>query len=173
MAFFALVSTAGFALFLGAHPSSVLALLTTHASHSMMSRHTASFDSHTRYGSLFLAVTGTYCIVPPLGTWIANNTAPLVRRATGLALFAMCANVGAILSTWLYGPISPGPRYTAATIILLVMQVGIALCATGARLYLARENARKKRLREESGVAGPNEAVGEMSNDSIWFTYVL
>ena len=48
-------------------------------------------------------------MAPPLGTWIANNTAPRARRATGLALFAMLANAGGVLATWLYGPLSPAP----------------------------------------------------------------
>ena len=106
---------------------------------------------------------------------MANNTAPLTRRATGLALFSMFANTGAILSTWLYGPISPGPRYTAATIILLAMQVGIVVCAAATRLYLARENRRKAALRADTGLEGPaaGEPAGDVSNDSIWFRYVL
>ena len=56
------MATVGFAIFLG------------------------SFVNHTRYGSLFLAVPGTFCIGPPLGTWIANNAAPMIRRGTALAL---------------------------------------------------------------------------------------
>ena len=104
---------------------------------------------------------------------MANNTAPLTRRATGLALFTMLANVGAVLSTWLYGPISPAPRYTAATALLLGMQIGIALCAAVTRTYLARENRRKAQLRAEGGREGPPSPGVEIPNDSIWYEYVL
>ncbi|EIW55358.1 MFS general substrate transporter [Trametes versicolor FP-101664 SS1] len=131
----------------------------------------ASFVNHVRYGSLFLLVPGTYCIGPPLGTWMANNSAPLIRRATALALLPVMTNMGSILSTWLLGSISPAPRYTSATITLLVFQIGIMGCAALNVAWLSRENARKARERLAAG-DGKHEIVGA-GNDSIWFEYVL
>lgn len=127
--------------------------------------------NHVRYGSLFLLVPGTYCIGPPLGTWMANNSAPLIRRATALALLPVMTNIGSILSTWLLGSISPAPRYTSATITLLVFQIGIMGCAALNVAWLSRENARKARERPAAG-DGKHEIVGA-GNDSIWFEYVL
>ncbi|KAI8976644.1 MFS general substrate transporter [Trametes punicea] len=134
----------------------------------------ASFVNHVRYGSLFLLVPGTYCIGPPLGTWTANNSAPLVRRATALALLPVMTNLGSILSTWLFGAISPAPRYKSATITLLVFQIGIILCAVLNIAWLTRENARKARERALVSARGEAErsVVGE-SDESIWFEYVL
>ncbi|OJT05028.1 hypothetical protein TRAPUB_4184 [Trametes pubescens] len=131
----------------------------------------ASFVNHVRYGALFLLVPGTYCIGPPLGTWMANNSAPLIRRATALALLPVMTNLGSILSTWLLGSISPAPRYTSATITLLVFQIGIMGCAALNVAWLSRENARKARERLAAG-DGKHEIVGA-GNDSIWFEYVL
>ena len=120
-------------------------------------------------------------MAPPLGTWIANNTAPRARRATGLALFAMLANAGGVLATWLYGPLSPAPRYTAASGVLLAAQVAIIVCAGATRAWLARENGRKGRERERARAEG-RDAVGtgrevraldDLPNESAWFTYML
>ncbi|KAI0676590.1 MFS general substrate transporter [Trametes maxima] len=145
--FFAVVATAGFAVFY------------------------ASFVNHVRYGALFLLVPGTYCIGPPLGTWMANNSAPFIRRATALALLPVATNLGSILSTWLLGTISPAPRYRSATITLLVFQIAIAFCAVLNVAWLSRENRRKARERAAAG-AGERSVVGA-GNDSIWFHYVL
>ena len=91
----------------------------------------------------------------------------------------MLANAGGVLATWLFGPLSPAPRYTAATGVLLGAQVGIAVCAVVTRTWLARENRRRKRDRVEGRVErcrdGEPGAQGfeEMPNESVWFTYVL
>ncbi|KAI9066852.1 MFS general substrate transporter [Trametes sanguinea] len=157
--FFATIALIGFAIFYGNAQS-----CTTPASHV----------DHIRYGSLFLLVPGTYCIGPPLGTWAANNSAPLIRRATALALLPVMTNLGSILSTWLLGAISPAPRYTAATITLLAFQVAIIACATLNLLWLAKENRRKKQERDIVLADGEAEhdLVG-IGDDCIWFEYVM
>ena len=110
--------------------------------------------------------------------------APLIRRATSLALFTVMTNLGGILSTWLLGSLSPPPRYTSATVTLLVFQGGIFLLALATRVYLAAENARKERLRAETEEEDPVVVAAESAtstgltavevpNESIWFKYVL
>ena len=117
-------------------------------------------------------MSGTYCAGPPPLAWIANNVAPSIRRATALALFTMFANSGAILSTWLFGALSPPPRYRSATIVLLTFQVCLLSCAVLALLYLAKENRRKaaERLRTKRSPVMHGE---EYHNESIWFEYVM
>ena len=82
---------------------------------------------------------------------------------------------GAILSSWLYGPISPPPAYTSATIALLAFQVSITLCAMSTLAYFVIQNRRKKVAREEymlrHGERPPQET--SVSNESIWFEYVM
>ena len=144
---------------------------------------TASPNRHVRYGSLFLSATGTYCVPPALGAWIANNTAPLIRRGTALSLFTITVNCGGILSTWLLGALSPPPRYTSATITLLVFQGGVFGFSLLTLAYLTIENKKKALRRAESrevdsGVtAMPGETTtattGEVPNESAWFEYVL
>ena len=134
----------------------------------------ASSGHHARYGSLFLSVSGTYCIVPPLAAWVANNTAPLPRRAVALALLIAAANSGAILSTWLFGALSRAPRYTSATITLLVLQVGMLVCGVLAGAYLWRENRRKARARAQEEFSGEVGTSGpDLQNESVWFEYVM
>ncbi|TFK91202.1 MFS general substrate transporter [Polyporus arcularius HHB13444] len=152
------MATIGFALFLG--KSAFL-----------------SYDNGVRYGSLFLIVPGVFCIGPPLGAWIANNTAPLVRRATALALASTIRNIGSILSMWLFGSISAPPRYTSASITLLVFQVGTVVCVAGALVHVWRENKRKARRRIEwrasQGMTGEPPREVPVRNESIWFEYVM
>ncbi|KAI0764530.1 MFS general substrate transporter [Trametes elegans] len=150
--FFALLAAIGFSIFLG------------------------SFVNEVRYGSLFLLVPGTFSIGPPLGVWAANNSSPFTRRATALAILPVTTNLGAILSTWLLGALSPPPRYTSATVTLLVFQLGIVACAGANVWWLARENARKRRARaalsgDEGDGAVPDPAG--VKDESVWFTYVL
>ncbi|KAH9917655.1 MFS general substrate transporter [Epithele typhae] len=148
---FSMISTTGYALFL------------------------ASDAHHVRYASLFLTVAGIYSLLAPLGTWVANNTAPLERRATALAFYVMCANSAGILSTWLYGSLSPAPRYTAATGTMLALQASTILAGAGTRAWLARQNKRKAAARARVGMdARADEGeLKEMSSESIWFEYVL
>ncbi|RPD76419.1 MFS general substrate transporter [Lentinus tigrinus ALCF2SS1-7] len=125
----------------------------------------ASNENGVRYGSLFLIVPGVFCIGPPVSAWISNNTAPLVRRATALGLASTIRNLGTILSMWLYGSISPPPRYTSATITLLAFQIGTVICVAGALVHIVMENKRKERMRLEWRVP--------LRNESIWFEYVM
>lgn len=145
--FFTILSTIGFAMFLGSdHP-------------------------HVRYGSLFLLVPGAYCTAPPLGTWIANNSAPQMRRATAIALLTTMTNTGGILSTWLLGALSPPPRYTKASVTLLIFQVGI-LVFTSANIVLVVFRNREKRARRSALVTRAAELPG-LGDESAWFEYTL
>ncbi|RPD53165.1 MFS general substrate transporter [Lentinus tigrinus ALCF2SS1-7] len=136
----------------------------------------ASYSSPVRYGALFLLVPASFCIAPPLGTWVINNSAPFARRATALALVSGMTNVGAVLATWLFG-MSHAPRYTSATVVLLVFQVVVVLCAAANRAWLARENKRKVKLREASGLTSPPEdgpdSIMGAGDNSVWYTFVL
>ncbi|OCH86142.1 MFS general substrate transporter [Obba rivulosa] len=145
---FAIVSTAGFATFLGSGNNSV------------------------RYGALFLLVPGTYCIGPPLATWTANNVAPHIRRATALAILITMTNSGGILATWLLGTLSPAPKYTKASITFLIFQVGVLFAALVTLLYVNEQNKRKAKLRS-AGLCQEAEPKAIMGNDSVWYHYVL
>ncbi|KAI0742020.1 MFS general substrate transporter [Daedaleopsis nitida] len=129
-----------------------------------------SFASNIRYGALFLLVPGTFCVGAPLGTWMANNSAPLMRRATSIALLTTMTNLGSVLASWLFGFISPAPRYTSATVTLLVFQVATALLAGVNVTWLTRENKRKEVAKARAD--GPPKST-VVPNESIWYTYVL
>ncbi|KAI0665059.1 MFS general substrate transporter [Cubamyces menziesii] len=131
-----------------------------------------SYATVVRYGSLFLLVPGSYCIAPPLGAWMSNNTAPTLRRATALALLSTMSNVGSIVSAWVLGALSAPPRYTGAISVLLAFQLGIFACAMGNVLWLRAENRRRERVRAEAGVVAEVDGPG-LKNDSVWYTYVL
>ncbi|KAH9917680.1 MFS general substrate transporter [Epithele typhae] len=145
MIFFALMATAGFAVFL------------------------ASFDNTVRYGSLFLVVPGGFGIGPPLGTWVANNAAPLARRATAIAFTVTMTNLGALLVVWLFGTLSPAPRYESATAAMLAFQLATALCAACNLGWLARENRRRAGVRAERGEKAARRArTGTGTGGTSW-----
>lgn len=130
----------------------------------------ASDSSHIRYGSLFFSITGSYCTAPPLATWIANNSAPHVRRATSVAIAFIMTNAGGILSTWLLGSLSPAPDYTKATITFIIMSIGMAVFSTVNLVYLSRENRLKAEKRQK--MTREEEPAG-LGDRSAWFEYNL
>ncbi|KAI6036300.1 major facilitator superfamily domain-containing protein [Pisolithus microcarpus] len=130
----------------------------------------ATTSQHVRYASLFFSMTGTYAAVPAVITWIVNNSAPHVRRASSIA-FGFVANCsGGILATWLLGSLSPSPNYTAATIAYIVMSTGMALVSSLNLLYLSRENRAKAERRLSIAKDDEPEHLGDRS---AWFVYSL
>ncbi|KAG9218335.1 hypothetical protein CCMSSC00406_0007294 [Pleurotus cornucopiae] len=122
-----------------------------------------STSSSVQYGSLFLSITGTYCSAPALSTWSANNAAPHVRRATAIAIGFIMTNSGGILATWLLGSLSPPPRYTKATITLLVFSVLMVVFSAFNLLYLWRQNQKKARFRASNTQSDEPEGLGDRS----------
>ncbi|KAF7320491.1 MFS domain-containing protein [Mycena chlorophos] len=129
-----------------------------------------STNHHVQYGSLFLSIPGTYIIAPTLSTWAANNSAPYTRRATTIAIVFSCTNSGGILSTWLLSTISPPPRYTEGTRILLAFNVSIGVGALLLLAYLKRENKKKAEVRKSVSREEEEEGLGDKS---AWFEYSL
>jgi len=146
--FCSLLATIGFAMFLGSH------------------------NKHVQYGSLFLSITGVYCSAPATSTWSANNAAPHTRRATAIAIGFIMTNSGGILSTWLLGTLSKGPRYTKGTIVLLIFSALMTVFALGNMWYLNDQNKKKALRREELGGKRENEEKG-LGDRSAWFIYNL
>ncbi|KAF7422438.1 hypothetical protein PC9H_010594 [Pleurotus ostreatus] len=138
--------TAGFSMFLASHSTSV------------------------QYGSLFLTIAGINAAAPAITSWVANNTAPHVRRASAIACACVMTNAGGILATWLIGSLSPPPRYTNATIVLLVSSVGLGIAAVGNVIYLWSQNRVKDRLR---AVVTKEEEPEGLGDRRAWFTYIL
>ncbi|KAF9493553.1 hypothetical protein BDN71DRAFT_1450002 [Pleurotus eryngii] len=75
------------------------------------------------------SIPGASAVSPAITSWIANNTAPHVRRASAIA--CILTNIGGILATWLLGSLSLPSRYTSATIVLLVSFSGLRIAAAG------------------------------------------
>ncbi|KXN87250.1 hypothetical protein AN958_09041 [Leucoagaricus sp. SymC.cos] len=132
-----------------------------------------SVKKWTLYGSLFLILAGGSAMAPAWTTWQANNTSPHIRRATGVAFLIMMTNCSAILTVWLYGgTLSAPPRYRKAMTVMLIfaclVEVGVVLNMW----WLARENRRKRRVRERGGMKREDEPKG-LGDRSVWFEYIL
>ncbi|KAG6868027.1 hypothetical protein C0993_008227 [Termitomyces sp. T159_Od127] len=130
----------------------------------------ASQNSHVKYGSLFMSITGAYNGAPALSTWNANNTAPYTRRATAIAIGFIMTNSGGILATWLLGTLSPAPLYTKATLTLLIFSILMAVFSAMNIVYLTSQNRKKAMIRATT--AREDEAPG-LGDCSAWFPYSL
>ncbi|KAH8896545.1 MFS general substrate transporter [Thozetella sp. PMI_491] len=83
-----------------------------------------SSKTSVKYGMTFMMATGIYSSVPPVLTWLANNSAGHYKRATAAALQLAIANCGGILSVFLY-PDVDGPLYHRGhTVILSLLITG-------------------------------------------------
>lgn len=129
-----------------------------------------SHDKATLYGSLFLTIGGINCSSPSLGAWVANNFAPHVRRATGIAALSMITNLAGILATWLWGSISTPPHYTVATNASLALSVVMCMFIAANLAYLHHANQVKAKTRESVSEAEEDPALGDKS---AYFKYIL
>jgi len=124
-----------------------------------------------QYGSLFLSIPGTYTGAPALTTWIANNAAPHTRRATAIAIAFIMTNSGGILATWLFGgTLSPPPRYTKATIIMLVFSA-LKVAISGMNTYYLWDQNKKKKAKR--AVMSRQDEPAGLGDRSAWFVYSL
>ncbi|KAI9433911.1 MFS general substrate transporter [Lactarius indigo] len=114
----ALIAATGYAIFLG------------------------SDNKNTSYGALYLQIIGSYAASPCLLTWNANNVQPHYRRATAIAIGSTGANLGGIVSTWLF---TDPPRFKTATRINLAFSIGTAVSSVGVLIYFRVRNAGKRK----------------------------
>ncbi|KAK7462345.1 hypothetical protein VKT23_007946 [Stygiomarasmius scandens] len=105
-------------------------------------------DKFTRYGSLYLSVSGVYASTPIIYAWLSNNSEPHYRRATSIALGVIATNSGGITSTWLY-PSNEAPAFRKAIIINLVFAILVILTSALNALILSRANRLKREKRIE------------------------
>lgn len=129
-----------------------------------------SKSHHVQYGSLFLSIPGTYTTAPTLSAWGSNNAAPQTRRATAIAIGFIMTNSGGILATWLLGSLSAAPRYTSATITLLVFSIVMALFGGANLYYLWSQNKKKAEIRKTMTHEQEKPGLGDRS---AWYVYNL
>ncbi|KAL4861907.1 hypothetical protein BDV12DRAFT_57199 [Aspergillus spectabilis] len=108
-----------------------------------------------RYTALILLVTGIYSSAPCLISWVLNNTAGHVRRATAVALGFTSTSSGGVLSTW---PKSSAPYYNLGArfnlALVVIMLVGIVVQVFLLRwLNMRKEMNRAEILRGLEGVS--------------------
>ncbi|KAI6030199.1 major facilitator superfamily domain-containing protein [Pisolithus marmoratus] len=130
----------------------------------------ASTSPHVQYASLFFSVPGAYAGAPAAITWMANNSAPHIRRASSIAFAFVASNSGGILATWLLGSLSPAPNYTAATITFIAMAIGQVVVSSLNLFYLSRKNHAKAEARLSVTKHDERQDLGDRS---AWFVYSL
>ncbi|KAJ4481240.1 major facilitator superfamily domain-containing protein [Lentinula aciculospora] len=129
-----------------------------------------SKSTAAQYGSLFFSISGAGMGGPTQATWVSNNASPQTRRATMIAMAFTLSNSGGILATWLLGSLSPAPRYTEATITLLVLSLIAALICGLNMIYLQTQNIKKAEQRKT--MIREDEEPG-LGNRSAWYIYSL
>ncbi|KAJ4353252.1 uncharacterized protein N0V89_004979 [Didymosphaeria variabile] len=97
-----------------------------------------------KYGMTFMMATGIYSSVPPVLTWLANNSAGHYKRATAAALQLAIANCGGILASFIY-PNLEGPEYRKGHTIVLALLTAGWFSILANVLYCAKINRDKAR----------------------------
>ncbi|GIC88891.1 putative MFS transporter [Aspergillus udagawae] len=97
-----------------------------------------------RYAALMLLVTGVYACAPCLISWVPNNTAGHLRRATAVAMAFIATNMGGIMSTWIY-PKESAPYFNLGIRFNLALLVIAMVLAVVQVLLLRFLNRRKER----------------------------
>ncbi|KAJ3899635.1 major facilitator superfamily domain-containing protein [Lentinula edodes] len=121
---------------------------------------------------IFCAIGFAMFLVAPTGSaWNANNASPQTRRATVIAFGFVMTNSGGILATWLLGSLSPAPRYTKATITLLVLSIVAMVFCTANLCYLWSQN--KKKAEKRMTMVSREEEKQGLGNHSAWYIYNL
>ncbi|RDW78843.1 putative MFS transporter [Aspergillus mulundensis] len=110
-----------------------------------------------RYTALILLVTGIYAAAPCLISWVPNNTAGHVRRATAVAIGFVSTSSGGVLSTWLY-PRSSAPYYILGARVnlamIVVMLVGLVAQVGVLRWLNAQKEVRSSEFLTRLGLEG-------------------
>jgi MFS family permease len=133
-------------------------------------------STHTSvlYGSLFLQTMGAFTSAPAIGTWIVNNVQPHYKRSTAIALGTVAANLGGVLSAWIY---DDPPRFRKATKINLAFSFGLCVLAIINRVWLAGQNKRKEGQRAQRQSLGSEEVEEaerrRLGDDHPDFVYTL
>lgn len=100
------------------------------------------------YFFLFFIPAGCNPGVITLVTWVANNLAPTSKRACGIAMSIMMANLGGAVGANIYLE-KQKPRYYAGYGASLGFVVIAILCTFVLRWAYKRENERRDRMTEE------------------------
>jgi MFS family permease len=108
------------------------------------------------YVGTFFAAAGIYPSTALALSWPANNVSGQTKRAVATAMQISIGNLGAVLGTQLYRPIT-APRYLLGHGFALGYLVANLIVTSLIWFVLSRENKK----RDEAGVKGGFENVGE------------
>lgn len=128
-----------------------------------------------QYTGLFFAAAGGYPLIPLVATWSSNNMGGSLKKGTGVAMVTSFANMGGIISSFVY-PRKDRPRYISGHAILLSFDVGVVVLAGFMWWWLRQANAKKAAIRAElKGDYTPEEraARSEDGDNVPWFVYAL
>ena len=135
--FCALLSAAGYAIFLGEWFG-----CRRHEFGTELYSSLASGNKANDYGALYLQIVGAYAASPCLVTWQTNNVQPHYRRATAVVVSMATISTGGIVSSWIF---TGAPRFHTATSINLAFSLGVAVASAGLIFYLRARNAERRK----------------------------
>jgi hypothetical protein len=128
-------------------------------------------SSSVYYGSLFLAVSGTYTAMPVVICWYNTNLGGHHKRSVGSAWQIGFGNIGGIVATYVFLP-ETAPRFVLGKSMCIGFMV---LCILSTTFYFAGcawEN--RKRARGEGKNTGMSEeAMTRLGDAHPDFRYIL
>jgi hypothetical protein len=101
-----------------------------------------STSDHIKYGGCFFVTCGLFPSVPQGIVWASCNIGGSLKRAVGIAMFVMFANIAALTSAFTYLP-KWGPTYRNGHIVLLSTTAFSCALAVFMTTWLGKENRRR------------------------------
>jgi nitrate/nitrite transporter NarK len=113
-------------------------------------------STHTSvlYGSVMVQTIGAFTAAPAGSTWNVNNVQPHYKRSAAVGFVSTMANLGGVLSTWIF---DDPPRFRKATKVNTAFSVGICVLSVVNRAWLVMQNKRKEKEQAQRRPLGSQE----------------
>ncbi|KAI0689935.1 MFS general substrate transporter [Cerioporus squamosus] len=126
-------------------------------------------NNHVRYFATFWITSGTYTVNNAIIAWFAHNLGSETKRATGIPLYMVIGQCGAVLGSHLY-PLTEGPRYITGFSVNCALDILAAVVALVLTVSYRLENRRRDR---KHGQVDPDAVVdtSQLSDKAADFRY--
>ncbi|KAK3381731.1 major facilitator superfamily domain-containing protein [Podospora didyma] len=113
----------------------------------------ATSNANIRYGACFLVTSSLYAGGPLTNSQVSANVVSDTARSTAIGLNVMMGNIGGLISTWSFLP-NDAPNYHIGNGLNFATSGTCLLLATGALLWMNRDNRKRETRSVEEELAG-------------------
>ncbi|ORX39540.1 MFS general substrate transporter [Kockovaella imperatae] len=131
---------------------------------------TVVHNLHVRYFACFCIVTGGYCTIPLIQSWVANNTGSQSQRAVQLGFLNSLANWAALTSPFIF-PSKDNPRWPLGFGMNLAFSFAAILTAAFMTVWYRMENQRRDRNEGGPPLSGSKVEQAKLHDLAPGFRY--